>query len=109
MKNYIQDGEVISLVAPYAVSSGNGALVGSVFGVATETLASGATGNFGVSGVFDLTKKAGDVPTQGVLLYWDNTNKYVTVTSTTNTLIGYAVDAALSGDATVRTNLICSL
>lgn len=33
-------------------------------------------------------------------LYWDNTNKVVTNVATSNTLIGYALEAALSGDAT---------
>lgn len=33
-------------------------------------------------------------------LYWDNTNKVVTNVATSNTLIGYALEAVLSGDAT---------
>lgn len=33
-------------------------------------------------------------------LYWDNTNKVVTNVASGNTLIGYALEAALSGDAT---------
>ncbi|NMW23480.1 DUF2190 family protein [Rhodanobacter denitrificans] len=32
-------------------------------------------------------------------LYWDNTAKVVTNVSTSNTLIGYALEPALSGDA----------
>ena len=33
-------------------------------------------------------------------LYWDNTAKVITNVATSNTLIGYALEAALSGDAT---------
>lgn len=33
-------------------------------------------------------------------LYWDDTAKVVTNVATSNTLIGYALEAALSGDAT---------
>ena len=32
-------------------------------------------------------------------LYWDNTAKVVTNVATSNTPIGYALEAALSGDA----------
>ena len=34
MKNYIQPGKTISLAAPYAVTSGDGLLVGAIFGIA---------------------------------------------------------------------------
>ena len=34
MKNYVQPGNTITLTAPYAVTSGDGFLVGSIFGVA---------------------------------------------------------------------------
>ncbi|WP_205746285.1 DUF2190 family protein [Dyella amyloliquefaciens] len=32
-------------------------------------------------------------------LYWDNTNKVITNVATSNTLIGYALEPAASGDA----------
>ena len=35
MKNFIQKGNNITLTAPYNVTSGDGLLVGSAFGVAT--------------------------------------------------------------------------
>ena len=34
MKTYVQPGNTITLTAPYAVASGDGLLVGSIFGVA---------------------------------------------------------------------------
>jgi len=39
MKNFVQPGKTITLTAPYAVTSGDGLLVGSVFGVAAGTAA----------------------------------------------------------------------
>lgn len=104
MKNYIQKGEVLTLVAPAAVSSGDGLLVGSVFAVALSDAESGADVEAQVCGVFELPKASGAV-TQGAKLYWDNTAKDVTTTSTSNTLIGVAVEAAASGDATVIVRL----
>jgi len=100
-KNYIQPGRVVTLTAPYQRNSGEGALVGAIFGVAMQTVANGVAGEFALRGVFDLAKASGAI-TQGALVYWDNTNKNVTTTSTSNTRIGFALVAAASGDATVR-------
>jgi len=107
MKNFIQRGETLTLTAPYAVSSGGGALVGSIFGVAATDVASGEDGEFQVAGVFDLVCETGASTgwSQGALIYWDNTNKRVTKTSTSNKLIGVAVRAAADGDATGRVRL----
>jgi predicted RecA/RadA family phage recombinase len=57
MINYIQPGNAITAAAPYQRNTGQGALLGgSLFGVAVDTVASGATGVFWTEGVFELTK-----------------------------------------------------
>lgn len=104
MKNWVQRGEAIELAAPYDRLSGQGALVGTIFGVATVDVLSGVTANFQIEGVVDLTKATGAI-TQGALVYWDNTAKNVTTVNTSNTRIGAAIVAAQSGDATVRVRL----
>jgi predicted RecA/RadA family phage recombinase len=104
MQNYVQPGSTINLVAPYAVASGAGALVGTVFGVATQAIANGASGEFMVEGCFALAKASG-AWTQGATLYWDNTAKNVTTVSTSNTKIGVAMRAEASGNATGRVRL----
>lgn len=101
MRNFVQPGDQLSVAAPYAVATGGGLLVGSLFGVAKGPAANGATVVIMTEGVFDLPKATGAV-TQGAKLYWDNTNKVVTTTATSNTLIGVATQAAASGDATAR-------
>jgi predicted RecA/RadA family phage recombinase len=100
MKNYIQPGENLTLTAPYAVTPGDGLLVGSIFGVASDTAASGAEVIAVVTGVFTLAKTTGAAWTVGQVLYWDDTGKKVTHTASTNKLIGVAVKAAASGDTT---------
>lgn len=102
MKNYVQDGDVIGLTAPYAVSSGGGALVGTIFGVAVTDVANGAAGQFHREGVFDITALGTDVIAQGAKVYWDNTNKRITGTAGSNTLVGAALVAKANGDATCR-------
>jgi len=104
MKNYIQDGNILSLTAPAALSSSDGFLSGAIFGVAVKDAASGAKVDAVVEGVVELPKAAGAI-NEGVLVYWDNTNSNVTTTSSGNTLIGKAVQAELSGASLVRVRL----
>ena len=107
MKNFVQRGDVVSLIAPYVLLAGAGALVGAIFGVAQNNVANGAEGQFALTGVFDLprTTGAGTDWTQGTKIYWDNAAKTVTKTAAGNTLIGVALTAAAVGDATGRVRL----
>jgi predicted RecA/RadA family phage recombinase len=104
MKNFIQPGHTVTLVAPYAVLAGAGALVGTIFGVAACDVDNGAEGEFDLEGVFDLPKAAG-VVTRGVALYWDDTAKKLTTADEGNTRVGAAVLAAASDAALVRVRL----
>ena len=104
MKNSIQAGNTLALAAPYAVASGGGALIGAIFGVAVTTLANAEVGSFELEGVFTLPKATG-AATLGAKCYWDNTNKNVTATSTSNTLIGVFVAAYASGDTSANVRL----
>ena len=97
MKNYVQPGATLTLTAPYAVTSGDGLLVGSIFGVAAGDAASGATVETALTGVFDLTKIGSQAWTVGAKIYWDDTNKRCTTVATDNTLIGVAVEAVAGG------------
>jgi predicted RecA/RadA family phage recombinase len=97
MQNWVQDGDIISLAAPYDVSAGGGALVGTQFGVAQGDALSGAAVLLVTRGVFDLTKVESQAWTVGAAIYWDNTNKYCTTTSSGNTLIGTCMVAVGSG------------
>lgn len=103
--NYIQPGKVLAFTAPYQRNSGEGALIGSIFVVALGTVANAATGQFATSGVWTLTKLNTDVFTEGVLVYWDNTNKRCTVTATGNTRIGVAIAAAANPTTTGKVYL----
>lgn len=104
MQNRIYSGDILTLTAPYAVSSGNGALVGSIFGVAAKDVANGATGEFVTEGAFTLPKTSALAISIGDLIYWDDTNKVVNKTNT-NKLIGVAISAAANPSATVDVRL----
>jgi predicted RecA/RadA family phage recombinase len=100
MKNFVQHGYVISLTAPYAVTSGDGMLVGSLFGVATTTAANGGSVEALVRGVIKITALSTDTGTVGTKVYWDNTNKRITTTAGSHTLVGCLTVAKTSGQTT---------
>jgi predicted RecA/RadA family phage recombinase len=97
MKTYIQPGHAITLIAPYAVESGDGLLVGAIFGVASHDAASGAEIETQLTGVLDLAKTASQAWTAGAKVYWDNSAKRVTNVASGNTLVGVAVLAVGAG------------
>lgn len=99
MKNYVQPGNTITLTAPYAVASGDGLLVGAIFGVATGSAAIGESVEAALTGVYDLKKVASQAWAAGDKVYWDNTAREATKTTTSNTLIGVAVVAVAGGAA----------
>lgn len=102
MRNYIQPGHAIALLAPYEVVSGDGLLVGSIFGVASHDAASGAEVEAQLTGVLDLAKAASQAWTAGARVYWDNTARRVTNVASGNTPVGVAVLAVGGGaDETV--------
>lgn len=100
MKNFVQNGAVVTVAAPYDVASGAGALVGSLFGVAQAAALSGADVSLARTGAYALAKAGSQTWAVGARIYWDNTAKNCTTTSTANTLIGVALVAAASADTT---------
>ncbi len=106
MRNYVSEGEAIVVAAPYAVTSGQGVLVGSLFGVAAADAANGADVVIATSGVYDITALSTDTTTVGVKLYWDNSNRRLTTTASTHVCVGYATAVKASGDTTARVKLV---
>jgi len=97
MKNFVQPGNTITLTAPYAVTSGDGLLVGAIFGIASADAGSGEPIEAALTGVFDIAKIGSQAWTVGAKVYWDNTNNRCTTVANDNTLIGVAVEAVASG------------
>lgn len=104
MRNFIQRGDNITVPAPAPVLSGQGVLIGSLFGIAATTAATGEDVALSTCGVFEMPK-AEIAMTIGQKVYWSSTNGNVTTTATGNTLIGAAIEAAGSGATTVRVRL----
>ncbi len=107
MQNYVQPGSTLILTAPITVTSGDGLLVGAIFGVATTDAALGEAVEACLVGVYDLKKVGSQAWSAGDKVYWDDTAKETTKTATANTLIGVAVEAVAGGatDTTGRVRL----
>lgn len=104
MLNGIGSGDSVNLVAGGSLTSGQGLLVGSLFGIVAADAVSGDVYALHVKGIFELPLAAVS-PTVGAKAYWDNTNAVVTTVSTSNTLIGTFVQAQTSGDPTALVRL----
>ena len=105
MKNYVQEGDSLTLAAPYNVSSGGGFKVGSIIAIAAGDALSGATVVGLLEGVFTVAKVSAQAWTAGALIYWDDSAKNFTTTSSANTLAGVAVAAAANPSSTGRLRL----
>ena len=103
MRNFVQPGDSITVAAPYALTSGQGALVGAgLFGVAAADAANGAEVVLKTTGVFDITALSTDTAAVGAKLYWDNTNRRLTTTASTHVCVGVAVAAKAAAETTAR-------
>ena len=103
--NYVQEGKVLDLTAPYDRTTGQGFLVGSLFAVALGTALSGAAIRGQCCGVWTLAKTSAQAWTVGQKIYWDNTNKRCDSDSTVGMLIGVAQAVAANPSSTGNVHL----
>jgi len=104
MTNYIQQGHVIDVVAPVGgYTSGDLVVVGTLVGIANTTVLAGEKCAISVEGVFEIPKLTGALSV-GAKVYSDA--GAAVDTTNTDTLVGKVVEAALSGDTTVKVLLV---
>lgn len=106
MAAWVHEGESIDYTPGSAVAAGAVVVMGTVgIGVVQTALAANQLGALIVDGVVELPKASGAI-SAFAKVYWDATNSVATTTSSGNTLAGYAVAAAASGDASLRVKLL---
>lgn len=106
MKNFIQSGDSIDIVAPVGgTTSGKVTIIGSLIGVASLTALVGAPSVLQPRGVFGLDKVSAQAWTVGAKIYWDSAAGLATTVSAGNTLIGIAVAVADNPSATGQVRL----
>lgn len=99
MKSFVQHGDMLTFVAPYAVASGAPFKVGAFVAVAVNAAANGAVVEGKTEGVFNLPKVSAQAWVVGDKIYWDDTVKAMTNVSG-GTLVGAALSAATNPSAT---------
>lgn len=114
-KNYQQKGDIMpKVVAGAALASGQVVVTGLLVGVSLGAYLIGDTAQIALEGVFDIPKSTG-VVAHGAPVYWAMAGDPIggtagtgaaTATASGNTLMGYAFEAAASGDATVAVRLL---
>jgi predicted RecA/RadA family phage recombinase len=107
MKNQVQNGDAIYVAAPTGgVVSGQGYLIGTMFGVSPVTAPAGTIIALWLVGCYSLAKVSAQAWTVGATIYWDNTAFNCTTVSASNTKIGVAIAAAANPSAvgSVRLN-----
>lgn len=106
-RNYVHNGDAVTLAAPANTNSGDLVIVGQLFGVAQSSANSGANVALRCGGVHTLRKLNGASTSfaAGANVYWDATNANCTVSATSNTRIGVATVAAANADVSITVRL----
>jgi predicted RecA/RadA family phage recombinase len=98
MQNWVQEGKVMTFTAPSGgVVSGTAYLIGSLLVIATITAAQTEPFTGITRGVVTYAKPGSQAWTEGAKIYWDNSAKNFTTTSSGNTLVGVAAEAVGAG------------
>jgi predicted RecA/RadA family phage recombinase len=106
MKNHIQNGDVITVPAPVGgIASGEGLIIGNIFGIAAYTAAVGDLLELATTGVYQLPKATAAVLTVGARVAWDNTAKNINLPGTGRFPVGVATEAAGNGITSVAVRL----
>ena len=106
MKNHIQKGDVITVPAPAGgITSGEGMIVGNIFGIAAYTSAEGDPLELAITGVYKLPKATAAVLTVGARVAWDNTAKNINVQGAGRFPVGIATEVAENGITSVAVRL----
>lgn len=105
MKNFVKSGDVIEFTATAAVASGEGVLLGQLFGYSAGAVALGEKGSLQVEAEVIAKKLATDVMAVGAAVNFDNTTKEVKLAAGDKAGVGIVTEAAGNGDVEVRIKL----
>ncbi len=106
MKNFVQNGHMITVTAPAGgIKSGAGMIVGNLFGIAAMDAAEGKNVEIATTGVFDLPKAPAAVFTLGQRVSWDKTSGQVVAPVSGAYPIGVVTQATANGTTTAWVRL----
>lgn len=106
MKNYLQPGNSLDLIAPAGgVVSGVGFIIGQIFAIAVATKAAGEVVAGMVEGVYEMPKLAADNMTVGLKVNFNNTTKEMQLATSDLDGVATVVEAAGAATTTVKVKL----
>ncbi len=105
MKTFIQDGNIITITAAANIASGEGVLVGNIFGISVMDAVAGDEVEIATVGVYELPKLSTAVIAQGDRVAWNSSTGKVVVPATGMFPLGVATLAAGNGTATIKVRL----
>ena len=101
-KVFLQEGKIVELTAPGGgVVSGQMLKISDLLVIAMGSAAATEKFSASLGGVHSIKKKSADVVAEGDTLYWDDSAKELTSTTTGNFLAGAALKAAGNGVVSV--------
>jgi len=101
----VYDGLVLIMVALVATAVGDVVVFANSIGIAQTKGEIGDRISVDTVGVYNIPVKTDDAVNVGDALYWDNTNKYLTITADSNTLAGTAWSvkaASVAGNVDIK-------
>jgi predicted RecA/RadA family phage recombinase len=103
MRNFVQDGDVLTLTPATDVPSGTGYQFGAaLFGVAVRDVAANTPGEFKMEGVVAIAKASALAIAVGDRLFWNPAGATVDKTATGQLHVGIAVEAAANPSSAVK-------
>lgn len=94
MRNYLGDGNLVTLTTSAAIATGAGLLSGGFFGITCAPAGAGQSVECLRQGEFTVTKNSAEAWAVGDTIYWNNTTKVFTIASSGNTQVGFATEIA---------------
>jgi len=106
MKNYLQPGNILDLIAPSGgVVSGAPLILGNIFAVPQSSEAENDTFAGVVEGVVEVDKLSTDNMTIGLKVNWNDTTKEVQLATSDLDGVGTVVEAAGASTTSVKIKL----
>lgn len=101
---FLHDGKSIDYIPESDIAAGTVVVEGDLVGITKLDIPAGGLGALHVVGVYAVAKGVNAI-TLGAKVYWDNTAKQATTTSTGNKPLGLVVAEATADDSIVLVRL----
>lgn len=96
MKNFVQPGNTVTVKAPRNLKSGDGVVVGKLFGVCTNDVLSGGDAEVAIEGVVTFLRNTGVTLLEGAAVSFDESTQKIVATG--GKVVGICVGSPSSAE-----------